>query len=248
MQNHELYNGELRVPRQFVDKYWKSIPNPVVMTLPNGVQKEIFWIKRDGDVWFQKNWEKMAKFLKFGYVVFFKYMGGSCFKLEILGLNSLEIDYSNIKFIDQVENNDNGAEFVEVSDDDIEMPKSKKSKRTRKGKGKGKISSNVGGMNPFFELTLTKTTAKGYLFRIPCKFSRRYMGDFEGIARIRIFGEKRIWKVTVKYDHELDYTIVNRGWKPFAEEYNLQTGDVCKFEMTRSGPISFTITINRVGE
>jgi hypothetical protein len=103
-----------RVPKKFVEKYWDGIPNPVVITLPNGVQQKLFWVKRDGgDVWFHKNWEKIAKFLKFGFVVYFKYMGGSCFELEIFGLNCLEIDYS--KFIHPKSE----AEFVEVAEPKI---------------------------------------------------------------------------------------------------------------------------------
>ncbi|PNY15245.1 auxilin-like protein [Trifolium pratense] len=87
-----------------------------------------------------------------------------------------------------------------------------------------------------------------FINTIPSKFARRYMQDYEGIAMIRRFGEKRIWKVNVKCDLDLGYTWVNTGWKQFCEEYNLQIGDVCKFEMTQSDPLSFTVTINRVGE
>jgi hypothetical protein len=64
-----------RVPKTFVDKYWKAMPNPAVITLPN----EVFWVKRDGEISFQKNWEKIAKFLKSDYAV--------VFKLKIFGHN-----------------------------------------------------------------------------------------------------------------------------------------------------------------
>jgi hypothetical protein len=126
-----------RVPKKFVEKYWDGIPNPVVITLPNGVQQKLFWVKRDGDVWFHKNWEKIAKFLKFGFVVYFKYMGGSCFELEIFGLNCLEIDYSNIKLKKQAQ------QFIEVSDesddyddDSDESEIHKQFQRTQNGKRK----------------------------------------------------------------------------------------------------------------
>jgi hypothetical protein len=89
-----------RVPKTFVDKYWKAMPNPAVITLPNGFQQ-------DGEISFQKNWEKIAKFLKSDYAVVFKYVGGS-FKLKIFGHNYLEIYYS--KFIDEVTKDDEFAE------------------------------------------------------------------------------------------------------------------------------------------
>ncbi|CAJ2674180.1 unnamed protein product [Trifolium pratense] len=246
IQNHELQNGQLWVPKKFVEKYWKGIPNPVVITLPNGVQQPLFWVKRDHHIWLLKNWDKIAKFLKIGYLALFKYMGGSCFQLNIFGLNSLEIDYSN--FIDQ-------AQFVQVTDEhdtteqNISRNKfvdetdiSSTSQRRKRGTNRG--VTNI----PSFELTLTRTYAKGYLFRIPCDFSRRYMEGFEGIARIRMVGEDRTWKVEVKYDPERDYSVVKSGWKPFSKEYNLQIGDVCKFKMTRSEPLCFTITIKRASE
>jgi hypothetical protein len=119
-----------RLPKNFVEKYWKGISNPVVLSLPNGAQQKIFWVKCDGNIWFQKNWEKIAKFLKVGYAVVFKYKGGSYFKVKIFGVNTLEIDYSNIKFIeDEI---CEGKEVVEVSDnsgknlDESEISKYKK--------------------------------------------------------------------------------------------------------------------------
>jgi hypothetical protein len=37
----------------------------------------------------------------FRFKVYFEYIGDSYFKIEISGVNTLEIDYSNIKFIDE---------------------------------------------------------------------------------------------------------------------------------------------------
>jgi hypothetical protein len=116
-----------KVPKKFVEKYWKGVPNPAVITLPNGVQQQLFWVKRGGDVLFKKNWEKIAKYLKFGFIVVFKYVGGSCLQLEIFGLNCLEIDYS--KMIDQLKQE---PEFVEMSDDEIHIASA--SQRRKRGK------------------------------------------------------------------------------------------------------------------
>jgi hypothetical protein len=117
-----------RVQKKFVEKYWNGIPNPVVVTLPNGIQQKIFWIKRDGNVWFQKNWKKIVKFLKFGYLVVFKYVGGSCFQLDIFDRNCVEIDYS--KCIDQVKKE---SEFVHVVDDDETNINAGTSQTTKRG-------------------------------------------------------------------------------------------------------------------
>jgi hypothetical protein len=80
---------------------------------------------------------------------------------------------------------------------------------------------------------------------IPTKFSREYLNEFEGIARLRV-GEDRAWKVNVKFDYVKRCSILNAGWNLFTKDNNLQVGDVCKFEMTQSEPLSFTISIARV--
>lgn len=36
------------------------------------------------------------------------------------------------------------------------------------------------------------------------------------------------------------------GWNKFTKKYNLQVGDACKFVMTQSQPLSFSVTITRV--
>ncbi|KAK2399840.1 B3 domain-containing transcription factor VRN1 [Trifolium repens] len=114
---------KLMLPKTYVEKYWEGISNPIFLKFPNGVQQEIFWVERDGEIWFQKNWENIAKFLKYGYVLTFKYIVGSYFKVKIFGVNALEINYSNIiKCVNEevVEDVDKDKEIVEVSDESEE--------------------------------------------------------------------------------------------------------------------------------
>jgi hypothetical protein len=142
-----------------VELHRKNVSNPVVFILPNGATQKIYWVKRNDDIWFQKNWEKFAKFLKFRFNVYFEYIGGSYFKIEICGVNTLEIDYSNIKFIDEDANDEiNGVETrkeveeaVEVSDDsdksldEHEIPT--QTRRTKNGKRKMNMDSNANHQN-----------------------------------------------------------------------------------------------------
>ena len=115
-----------------MEKYWKGISNPIFLKFPNGVQQEIFWVESNGDIWFHKNWESFAKFLKYGYLLTFKFIGGSYFKVKIFGANTLEINYSNIKSVDDgAEATKEVHESDEVSDE-VEIPK----QATRNGKRK----------------------------------------------------------------------------------------------------------------
>ncbi|GAU50626.1 hypothetical protein TSUD_12670 [Trifolium subterraneum] len=268
IQNHELQNHELRVPKKFVEKHWKGIPNPVVIKLPNGVDKKLFWVKHDGDIWFQKNWDKIAKYLKFGYVVVFKYMGGSCFQLEIFGLNALEIDYSI--FIDQVkrqvefdedESDEDESDDEESDEDEYEIMKQKRTtKRKRKidedeSSGSGgrikkvrKCSSRDNDANPFFEIELSDYYTHGNFLMIPSKFSREHLNKFVGTATLQVGKEMPI-KVNMKFDAKNRRSTIGSGWKLFRKEYNLQVEDSCKFVMIQRRPsLVFNVIITRVME
>ncbi|XP_039686024.1 B3 domain-containing transcription factor VRN1 [Medicago truncatula] len=267
VQNHELHKGELRVPKKFVEKYWKRIPNPVILRLPNGAQKKIFWVERDGNIWLKRNWENFAKSLKRGYALVFKYIGGPYFKVKIFGHNTLEKDYSNIKFIDEsCEGREEVQEVVELSDDNvnsagtsqrrksgkrkINQQKIKGSKRgmIKKTKKCSTISERDNNENPSFELDLSQSYAHGYTLRIPSDFSRTYLNEnLKGSSASIRFGENMPMKVKVMFqDVKYNRTcFVTNGWKPFAKKYNLQVGNVCKFVMTQLHPLSFTITITQ---
>ncbi|XP_045805712.1 B3 domain-containing transcription factor VRN1-like isoform X1 [Trifolium pratense] len=262
VQNHELHNGELRLPKKFVKNHWKEISNPVVLKLPNNDRHKISWVKRDGDIWLQKNWENIAKFLKLGFVVVFKYKGRSYFKVKIFGLNTLEIDYSNItKFIDE-----SCEVIVDDSDDDdsvgqmngvgtSQRGKTRKrkmngSKRGRKAKKSSTSGAGAVNVNPSFEVKLSKTYAlpDGYMLRLPSDFSQKYLNGYYGSASIRV-GEDMAMEVTLRFQ-DIDYnrtSFISDGWKPVIQKYNLQVDDRCEFKMIQQHPPSFTLTINEAG-
>jgi len=83
--------------------------------------------------------------------------------------------------------------------------------------------------------------------RIPNKFSKEYLNEFDGIARIRV-DAGRTWKVNVRFDYSNRCSFLQVGWSLFNKENNLQVGGVCKFEMTESKPLSFNISITRANE
>ncbi|XP_058759764.1 B3 domain-containing protein REM23-like isoform X2 [Vicia villosa] len=245
-----------RLPKIYVKKYWKGTSNPIFFRLPNGVQHKIFWEERDGDVWFQKNWKDFAKCLKYGDILTFKHTGGAYFKVKIFGRNSLEINYSNIKCLDEV---------VDLSDDESEertqTQKRKNGKRKvadlnpSRNKGvikKAKKCSNIGNIDdgrvnkeiPYFEVTLTPTYVNYYSMRIPNVFSRKYLKETEEIAILKV-GEDMTMEVGFRFDANAKGMVFQNGWKNFSQKYNLQIGDICKFVMTQSKPLLFSIAITR---
>ncbi|XP_045792385.1 B3 domain-containing protein At1g49475-like isoform X2 [Trifolium pratense] len=238
-----LQDKNLRIPKKYVEKFWKGISNPIFLRFPNGVQQEIFWVKKsNSEIWFQKNWDQFAKSLKYGNLLTFKYIGGSCFKVKIFCANALEINYSNIKSIVDEEQVVEAAveeakEIVEVSDESEIYMQAQKT-----GNGKRKINmdldstqqklsgSNRGGMvkktkkcsttaaaitmrdnnqNPFFDVIMTKTYADGKFLRIPKKFSREHLNNFQGIATLFV-GEEMAMEVNIRS------SIIGVGWKLFS--------------------------------
>ncbi|KAK2411293.1 B3 domain-containing transcription factor VRN1 [Trifolium repens] len=138
-----LQDKKLRIPKKYVEKFWKGISNPIFLRFPNGVQQKIFWVKDNGDILFQKNWNQFAKSLKYGNLLTFKYKGGSCFKVKIFCVNALEINYSNIKSIVDEEEvveaaEEEAKETIEVSDES-EIPM----QAQRTGNGKRKINMDL---------------------------------------------------------------------------------------------------------
>lgn len=123
-----------------MEKYWKGISNPVLLILPNGVEHKVYWVEREGDIWFQKNWEKLAKFLKCNYFLTFKFICKSHFKVKIYDTSTLEIDYSRIKFVSEVDEGVKEAEgIIEVSDNrDNSLDESEPSKPIQMTKVYGK--------------------------------------------------------------------------------------------------------------
>ncbi|WVY96613.1 hypothetical protein V8G54_028764 [Vigna mungo] len=102
-----LRNGDLRIPRSFVSKYWQDISNPLHLLLPKGVEWEVKWRKVGADIWLIDKWKKFSEFysLDEDNLLMFKYVGMSQFEVVILHQTGLEIMYPlKEATLDNVEN------------------------------------------------------------------------------------------------------------------------------------------------
>ncbi|RHN78133.1 putative DNA-binding pseudobarrel domain-containing protein [Medicago truncatula] len=109
------------IPRNFVERYWKDVSNPISLRLPNESECKMFWVQRGDDIWLM-NWKNFARSLRCGDLLVFQYNGGSDFHIIILDDSKLEIDYSSMKC--NGEENSNQVCKQEESDDDdcVEIP------------------------------------------------------------------------------------------------------------------------------
>jgi len=112
------------IPRNFVERYWKDVPNPISLKLPNGSACKMNWVQSGDGIWLQ-NWKRFAWSLRCGDLLVFQYKGGSDFHVIILDDSKLEIDYSSMRCNDDQENtkesddddDDNDYECVEIPSD-----------------------------------------------------------------------------------------------------------------------------------
>ncbi|ESW25103.1 hypothetical protein PHAVU_003G007600 [Phaseolus vulgaris] len=90
-----LQSGTMKVPTSFVSRHWQGMPNPVILSLPNGSKSKVFWLNQDGGVWFCYGWKEFAKYSKLdvSHSIVFRYEGNSCFNVIIFGESGLEIEY-----------------------------------------------------------------------------------------------------------------------------------------------------------
>ncbi|KAK2453695.1 B3 domain-containing transcription factor VRN1 [Trifolium repens] len=233
----------LRVPKKYVEKYWKGISNPIFLIFPNGVEQKVFWKEEsNGDVCFEKNWENFAKPLKYGSLLTFKHIGGPYFKVKIFGFNAVEINYSNIKAVEDNEEDVEGAaakEVIDLSEDEFDDEtddefEEQPQRRTSKRKVHVESFSNRGGMakkvkkcstseafnasdideNPFFEVKMTNCYANGHFMMVPSEFSREHLNNFVGTAFLQV-GKNRPMKVNMKFDFSNRRSTISRGWKAF---------------------------------
>ncbi|CAJ2636735.1 unnamed protein product [Trifolium pratense] len=120
------------VPRNFVERYWKDVSNPISLRLPNESVCKMFWVQFGDEIWLQ-DWKRFARSLRCGDLKVFQYKGGSDFHVIILDDSKLEIDYSSMICNDKQE--------AKESDDDGYVEITNEADNTKQSLKKKKINS-----------------------------------------------------------------------------------------------------------
>ncbi|XP_027938341.1 B3 domain-containing transcription factor VRN1-like [Vigna unguiculata] len=132
-----LRNGDLRIPRSFVSKYWEDISNPLHLLLPKGGEWEVKWKKVGADVWLIEKWKKFAEFysLDEDNLLMFKYVGNSQFEVVILHPTGLEIMYplkeATLDHAENLNGNGNGNSSRHFKKTKSFLPRSHFSKKVK---------------------------------------------------------------------------------------------------------------------
>ncbi|GMN66976.1 hypothetical protein TIFTF001_036037 [Ficus carica] len=109
-----LLLNKLRIPKEFMKKYGRTISESVLIRVPTGKEFELeLENDKNGDFWLKKGWSEFAKHhsLENEQTLLFRYKGCSEFDVVIIGTNGLEIDYpTNESDIDADDDDDNNNE------------------------------------------------------------------------------------------------------------------------------------------
>ncbi|XP_068461785.1 B3 domain-containing transcription factor VRN1-like [Phaseolus vulgaris] len=112
-----LAHGILNLPKMFTRKHGDGMSNPVFLRSPDGTEWKIYWVRSDGEIWFQNGWKEFATYysLDHGHLLFFEYQGTTHFQVHIFDNSALEIDYPSHTTHCRKEN------LVHISDDSNEL-------------------------------------------------------------------------------------------------------------------------------
>jgi len=101
----------------FTRKHGDGMSNPVFLRSPDGTEWKIYWVRSDGEIWFQNGWKEFATYysLDHGHLLFFEYQGTTHFQVHIFDNSALEIDYPSHTTHCRKEN------LVHISDDSNEL-------------------------------------------------------------------------------------------------------------------------------
>ncbi|XP_038722751.1 B3 domain-containing transcription factor VRN1-like [Tripterygium wilfordii] len=90
-----LETGMLEIPKKFVIKYGCSLPNSVLLRLPDGAVWPIEVYENNDGVWLVDGWKEFADFysLGYGHLLVFQHKGSSDFQVIIFDNSAMEIKY-----------------------------------------------------------------------------------------------------------------------------------------------------------
>ncbi|KAL8140660.1 hypothetical protein V2J09_006681 [Rumex salicifolius] len=225
---HNLQNGTLELPRSFVKKHGKSLLYKYArIKLPTGRESKMELKMNNNRAWLHRGWPDFVdKYsIQAGFLLVFKYKGGSHFGVRIYDSSTYEIQYPFINAIasDKL--------IKETPNQIIQNPKSNDSS---------------------FTVVMRKTYVECiYVLSIPKAHYLRYLKSQHGKQAFLVHGlegQETTWAVKIYVSNSRTGTRFSSGWKDFVVDNNLQQGDCCVFELISHVPNYYKVTISRVAD
>ncbi|KAG2401130.1 B3 domain-containing transcription factor VRN1 Protein VERNALIZATION 1 [Vigna angularis] len=257
----------LKIPNKFTRKYGDGLPNPLLMKLSNGTAWEVKWAKHNREVWLEKGWKEFVQHysLDHGHLVCFKYEGTSQIHVIIFDQSAVEIDYfcgtddENDNLVQTEDTADENDNLVQTEDKPNMILDEETQQKAEQIGGENyaqrtsslnwptqtrarEIASNFVSCNPFFTVFIKPCHERQYRLCVPD------LKDIIGSKKCAVLqlGE-RSWKVKLLHSTERfrQYRF-GAGYYLFSSESELQSGDVCVFELISTKDCVFKVHVFKI--
>ncbi|QCD89181.1 hypothetical protein DEO72_LG4g120 [Vigna unguiculata] len=268
-----LRRGIMKVPTSFVRRHWQGMSNPVTLSLPNGRKNKVYWVNKDGDVWFCNGWKEFAEYSKLdvSHFLVFGYEGNSLFNVIIFGKSGLEIEYplSNDATNEEVEEIVEGSEFsAKLSEEGSKRPKEEVEEKEQQQSNKHSRKRACSDYSKHMNNGELKKKVKVFHEKVKEMFNPKNTHFTSIIQQTYIerdllimpaeFSKHNLHKegvvATLFVEDGRSWEVETklnkygqltffRGWRRFLLDNKLKVGDVCGFELLESPQFLFKVTI-----
>lgn len=250
-----METGLLRIPRKFIARYGKDLPNEVVLQVPSGMVWRIKIRKVDGYVCLEGGWREFMEYhsVCVGHFLVFVYDRKSQFFVLVFNMTGTEIDYLSCS--DKIRQTNHVKDALEPliegrSCDHLEDRLYAKRASSRRGV-KLEESDRViltpltfNSSYPFFKVNVTPSFVNCRCMIMPIKFYNTYFPGTSGSLTLQSSNGRKKW--LVRFSAHSTVRMFGPGLAAFILESNIKVGDICYFELIdkKSGVLKANIFPN----
>ncbi|XP_039173567.1 B3 domain-containing transcription factor VRN1-like [Eucalyptus grandis] len=268
--SNALESGKLGIPKNFLRRCGKDLPNSVLLKVPGSSAWTIELEKCNNDlVSLWKGWREFMEHysIGLGHLIVFKYKGNSTFHVIIFDKSASEIDYSlsssKISYFGSEFPSPKSEDVLEAEDLQDSTPCQRMRVEPHLPYSQLSLSYPPQGLEvfhvptPLRPLTAPELSNKFYSenpffklvinqggkMNIPVGFARQYIQENREMAMLRSSdGSWLVKLLRTLRDHQACFSA---GWTAFVRENCLRVGDVCMFELIDRDDIVFQVSICR---
>ncbi|KAF9608861.1 hypothetical protein IFM89_011899, partial [Coptis chinensis] len=220
-----------RIPKKFVCKYGKYLPDVVALKDPSDAVWHVELKNVDGDVWIRSGWQEFIEHHSIcaGHFLIFKYDGKLQFYVLIFDMSvSLQLTCcshaSEFHLYILYRSNADGDDSISKRASVTRLPVN-----TEEKDGVIQKASSFKSKFPFFKVSMQPSYMKGRYVPIPKKFSKKYLPEGVDSLTIQASSERRKWQVGCILNNT--QMRMCRGLAKFIRESGVKLGDICAFEL-----------------
>ncbi|KAJ3673208.1 hypothetical protein LUZ60_006582 [Juncus effusus] len=258
LHGEEEFTSHLSIQNEVLTDIKEEISNFIYLKGPLSAELHEIEVKSGhNSIFLQKGWKDFVEkhALQSTNMLIFWYEGWSIFKVEIFnneGLERKENRGMNEKTGE--EEKSSGSELNNVpirTKMSIHLNMFISGRRNVSDKQRESAKSRAAKFSsskPFFAMVMKETSVyRLFYLRIPTQFARKNLPNKRSIIVLRMSGGSKKWEVNCQFSNggvqaenqpqlqkkeNQSHWRIQKGWKKFSLDNNLEDGDVCVFKMT----------------